>query len=111
MQDVVDLGEAVFFEVAPGFDRAPPRAADQHHRPVDRCRLARMAEKIGVDVPVGAVLPGDVDRPLGMADEQVFNFRAAVDEDRFGMRLEKGVGFGGFKMFHGNHRADSIVTP
>jgi len=98
MQHVVNLGKAVFLEVTPGFDRAPPRAADQHHRPVDRCRLARMAEKIGVDVPVGAVLPGDVDRPRRMADEQVFDFRAAVDEHRFGVLLKKGMGFGGFGM-------------
>jgi hypothetical protein len=67
--------------------------------------------KIRVDVPIGAVLPGDVDRPYGMADEQVFDFRAAVDEDRFGVRLQEGVGFGGFEMFHGNHRADSISAP
>jgi len=111
MQHVVNLGKTIFFEVTSGFDRAPPRAADQHHWPIDRCCLARMAEKIRIDVPVGSVLPGDVDRPRRMADEQVFDFRAAVDEHRFGVRLKKGVGFGGFEMFHGRHRVDSITAP
>jgi len=39
-----------------------------------------------------------------VAYKQIFDFRAAVDEHRFGMRLQKSVGFGGFKVLHGGYR-------
>ncbi len=101
VQDVIDLGKAMFFQVTPGVDRTPPGAADQHHRAVDRRRPARVAKEIRIDVPVGAVLPGDVDGTDRMTDEQVFDFRAAVDEHRFGMRLQESMRFLGREMLHG----------
>ena len=96
VQHVVDLGKPGFFQRTAGIERAVAAAADHHDGPVDAGRLFDVGDKMRVDVPVGAIVPGDVDRADRMADEQIFHFAAAVDEYRVPVLLEELSGLFGF---------------
>ena len=76
-------------------------AADQHHGPVHAGDLLHLPDEVRVDVPVRAVVPGDVLRALRMADEQVFHLAAAVDEDGSWILLQELLCFGGLQVLHG----------
>ena len=96
VQDVEDLRKACFFQRPSGIQRAITAAADDDHRAVDAGRLFDMSDKVRVDIPVGTVIPGDVDRADGVADEQIFHLAAAVDEYRVRILLEELSGLFGF---------------
>src|SRR5690606_22036131 len=49
---------------------------------------------------VGRVVPGDVHRSDGVADEEVLGVAAAVDEERFRVALDEVVGLGGQEILH-----------
>src|SRR3569832_1692339 len=70
-----------------------------------------MPKKIGIDVPIRSVLPGNLDCADRMANEQVFDFRTAIDEHRLRMQLQKLMGFPGGHMFNGALRSDVLAHP
>jgi len=96
VQHVEDLGKPGLFQRTSGIERAVAAAADHHDGPVDAGRFFDVGDKMRVDVPVGAVVPGDVDRADGMADEQIFHLAATVDEYRVPILLEELGGLFGF---------------
>src|SRR5512138_1923156 len=80
---VVDAPETMRLQRRAGFLRAVAAAADEHDRPlgvVGPGELLHLADEVRIDVPVGAVVPGDVQRAQRMADEQVLHLAAAIDE-------------------------------
>lgn len=89
VQHVVDLGETGFLQRTSRIQRPVAAAADHHHRPVDAGRLFDVGDKMRVDVPVRAVVPGNVNRTDRVAHEQVFHLAAAVDEYRIRVLFEE----------------------
>ena len=82
VQYVIDAGESGGFEFLGGIDRAIAAPADQHDRSVVGMagEFFHFPGEMGVDLPVGTVVPGNVQCPGRMADEQELHFAAAVDE-------------------------------
>lgn len=101
VQHVVDLGKAGVFKRAPCVERAIAAPADDDYRAVYAGRLFDMGDEMRVDVPIGAVIPSDMNGSDRMADEKIFHLAAAIDEYRVRILLEKFVGLFGFKVFHG----------
>jgi hypothetical protein len=90
VQHVVHAGEAGGFERVAGIDRAVAAAADQHHGAVVGVagEFLHFADEMRIDLPVGAVVPGHMQRPRRMADEEEFHLAAAIDEQRLGIVVQ-----------------------
>ena len=80
VQDVVDAGEAGGLQRVAGIDRAVARAADDHDGAVMHVagELPHLADEMRIDVPVGTVVPGDMKRAGGMAEQ---SGESAVDDE------------------------------
>src|SRR5687768_17233072 len=85
VQHVVDLGESRSLERMAGIERAVAAAANQHYGAVNARSFSHVSDEIGIDVPVRAIVPGDVDRARRMTDKQELHLAAAVDENRVGI--------------------------
>src|SRR3569832_2424296 len=70
-----------------------------------------MPKKIGIDVPIRSVLPGNVDCADRMANEQVFVFCLAFVVFCLWLLLFFLMGFPGGHMFHGALRSDVLTHP
>ena len=64
-QHVVDLGESGLLQCLARRHRALPAAADEDDGAVHAGYLAHLADEMRIDVPVWAVVPGDVCAPTG----------------------------------------------
>ena len=73
-----------------GFEGTFSTPTDQHYggasllRGADRPtqhQFAHIGNEMGVHRPFGLVDPGDVNRPLGMTDEEIFHSRPDVDQN------------------------------
>lgn len=100
VEDVVDLLEARFLELEAGGDRALPAATDQHDRSIHARDLLHLTDEVRIDLPVGALVPGDVMGTRGVPDEQIFDLAAAIDEHRIGVVAQEVEGFAGCKVLH-----------
>src|SRR5690606_38956741 len=77
--------EPVPLERLARFERAVAAAADEHDGAlgvVGPGKLLHLADEVRVDLPVGTIVPGDMQRADRMADEEVLHLAAAVDEQR-----------------------------
>ena len=68
--------------------------------PVHARDFLHLSDEMRIDVPVGAVVPGDVMRAARMADEQVLHLAAAIDEDGLRVLVQEVAGFHRFQVFH-----------
>jgi len=85
VQYIVDVGETGTLERLARLDRAVAAATDQDDGPmcmVGPCHLLDLTDEMRVDLPVGPVIPGDVQRTGRMPDEQVLHLAAAIHEER-----------------------------
>ena len=87
IQHVVNVGETVLFQILASFLRAVARPAYQDHRSVMRGGHAHLAEKMRVQIPIDALVPGDQDGADRVADKKKFKFRAAIDQYRISLFL------------------------
>src|SRR5690606_16865854 len=71
VHDVDRVGEARGLQRLGGRRRALAAAADQHHRPIGGVarQHADLSHEVGIDLPVGPVLPGDMVGAHRVADE------------------------------------------
>src|SRR5690606_34406322 len=92
--DIDGLAEAGGFQGFGGRGRALAAAADQDDRPVGGVarQHADLAHEVRIQVPFGAILPGDVVRAHRVADEIEFGVAAAVDEQGLGVLCEEAAG-------------------
>src|SRR4029453_5869937 len=77
-EDVEDLGEAGLFERHSSVERAVSAAANEHDGAVGAGDLLHLSHEMRIDVPVGPVVPCNVMRTDGMADEVILHLAAAV---------------------------------
>ncbi len=110
VQHVVDLGKAGCLERVAGVERAVAAATDQYHRTIDAGGFFDVRDKIGIDVPVRAVVPRDVYRAGWVADEQVLHLAAAVDEYGIGSLVQHFVSLLRFEVFHRVFRCGEVVS-
>lgn len=105
MKHVVNLGKTGVFKRVTSVERAIAAPADDDYRAIDAGCLFDVGDEMRIDIPVGTIIPGHMDGPDGMANEQIFHFAAAIDEYRIRILLEEFVGLFGFKVFHGRTNA------
>jgi len=90
IQNVVNVGKAVLFQIFAGFFRTVAGAANQNHRPMVRGGHAHLAEEMRVQIPIDAFVPGNQNRADRMADKQEFKFRTAVDQHGISLIFKEG---------------------
>ncbi len=100
--DIVDVGEAIFFQEFTGFPGSIARTADEHYRAMRLGHSTYFIQKTRVQFPVRSLIPGDQQAIGGVADEEEFQFRAAVDEYRIRGISEKFEGFPWGQVVHGS---------
>src|SRR5512146_2719192 len=99
VQDIVDLGEPCALERLAGFLRAVSAAANEQDRApgvIGACEFLHLTYEMRIDFPIGAVVPGHVQRSDRMADEQILHLAAAIDEQCIRVLMQELVGFLGF---------------
>ncbi len=89
IQYVVYLLKPGFLQRFAGINRATTTAANQNNGPFGRVasKAADFTDKMRIQFPVGAVLPGHVNCTDGMTDEKVLGIAAAIDKQRFGVAV------------------------
>jgi hypothetical protein len=100
VDDVVDLAESRFLERDASVERAMATAADEHYGAIHACDFLHLTDEVRIDLPVRSVVPRDVMRANGMADEVILHLAAAVDEHGRRMLVQERRCFGGLQMFH-----------
>ena len=102
MLDVEHLSKAGVDQGLAGGLGAVARAADEQDGALVAVahQLADFAHKVWAHPPVGAAVPRHVDGADGVADEQVFDLAAHIDQQRAGVRLQEGVRLGGGDLLH-----------
>jgi hypothetical protein len=59
-------------------------------------------DEVGIDLPVGAIVPGHVQHARRMTDKQEFHLAAAIDEQGLGIVVKEFGGFLGGQVVHGD---------
>ena len=104
VQHVEHPSEPGGFKGVAGIDRAISAAADQHHRTIPGMagELLHFPYEVGVDFPVGAVIPRDVADAGRMPDEEEFHFTTTIDKQGAGSLAQELGGFLGGQVFDGS---------
>jgi len=94
MYHVVYLLESSRLQCLTRIDRAVAAAAYQHHRTLHRVsrQSFNLANEMRIQLPFRPVLPGNVHGADRVADKKVFCVAAAIDKERIGVLVDKGLG-------------------
>src|SRR4051812_15832301 len=103
VEHVIDLAEACLLERLAGADRALAASADDDHRAIDARNLAHLTDEVRIDLPVGTVVPRHEMRADRVADKEVLDLAATVDQHRIRVLAQKVVRLSRFQMFHGEN--------
>ena len=103
VQHVAQPGEPCTLQRFAGFLRAVAAATNEDDRSrgvVGARKFPYLAHEVRIDVPVGPVIPGDVQRADRMADEQILHLAATVDEQGVRTGMQECVRLAGFEVVH-----------
>jgi hypothetical protein len=107
------LGEARGLERFARGDRAFARTAQQHHGPglvAARFTLDLAREDLGVRLHLGVFVPGHVHDTGRVADVEIFDLHAHVDEQRARVAPEVVVGLAGGEVLHRWAHDESVLS-
>ena len=111
VDDVDDLCIPLRLQRQTGVDRALSGTADQHHRAIGPPAFAthRRDERVGMGLHLGILVPRDVHDARWVADVEVLDLHAHIDEQRVGMMLEISPGVGRQEVLHRSRAALSTM--
>ena len=100
--DIEHAREPGLLKGDPSLRRTAAAAANQHDRSIgDMCReFSDIRDKVRVQLPIGRLAPGDMDRTGGVANEKILGIAAAIDEQRIRVLTDEGMRFARKEMLH-----------